>query len=253
MDYTVLTYNIGGYEVMHEIGEKSDRAEYLYITDDPTITSSTWNVVCVENPHKEDPFELCYDIRFNPFRFAHTDTIIRLDGSVIINKSLDPLIDLFNAGGFDLSLCVHPTRSNLYDEYVAWVIQRGYSKTQAERILNFLWTYEGYDPHKDFGLYQYNYMIQKKDKKVLASNEMTLSFLHYLAEEGKMVERVDQTVGSFVLNKYFSDLRVLPVGEDLFHGEYLTWCQHGTSNPLLWVPEEHKPILFGKEVTTLTL
>ena len=35
--YSVLTYNVGGYEKIHEIKEKSPNAEYIYVTDDPTL------------------------------------------------------------------------------------------------------------------------------------------------------------------------------------------------------------------------
>lgn len=251
MDYSVLTYNIGGYEIIHEIEEKSDRAEYIYVTDDKTITSSTWTVVYVENEHPDDNFDLCYKIRFNPFDYVHTDVVVRIDGSMGINKNLDSIVDFFN-NGFDLCVCIHPTRSNLYDEYVAWVQQRGYDVKQAERILSFIQYMEGYDVKKNSGLYQYNFMIQRKNAKNLNLNRMTLDLLYYLAPEGKEIERVDQTVGSFVLNKYFSDMKVLPVDHRLFDKSYFTWYAHGSNTPLNCGYESSTPYMFGEEITTMT-
>lgn len=251
MDYSVLTYNIGGYEILHEIKEKSDRAEYIYVTDDRSITSSTWTVVYVDNPHPEDPFELCYKIRFNPFDYVHTDLVVRIDGSMGIEKNLDEIVDFFN-NGFDIALCIHPTRANLYDEYVAWVVQRGYPREQAEKVLNFIQYFEGYDVKKDSGLYQYNFMIQRKDKKNLRLNEMTLALAHYLAPEDKQIDRLDQTLGSFVINKYFSDMKVMPVDQHLFDGKFFTWYVHNSDIPMNCGGECRPPILFGQEITTLT-
>lgn len=250
MDYSVLTYNIGGYEILHEIKEKSDRAEYLYITDDRSITSSTWTVVYVDNPHPEDNFDLCYDIRFNPFNYVHTDVVVRVDGSMGINKSLDPIVDFYN-NGFDLCLCIHPTRANLYDEYLAWVRQRGYDVHQAERILNFIQGMEGYDVRKDFGLYQYNFMIQRRNKVNHDLNAMTLTLLKYLAPEGKEIERVDQTIGSFIINKYFPKMSILPVDQTLFNGGYFTWYQHHSDNAMS-CGNSRPPVLRGEEITTMT-
>lgn len=251
-DYSVLTYNIGGYEILHEVEEPSERAEYIYVTDDRSITSSTWNVVYVDNPHPEDPFDLCYKIRFNPFDYVHTDVVVRIDGSMIVKKPLDKIVDDFNAGNWDISLCIHPTRSVLYDEYVAWVVQRGYPVEQANKVLSFLSSMEGYDVKNYRGLYQYNFMIQRNNKANNDLNMMTLAFMRYLAPDGKCVERLDQTLGSFVLNKYFNGLNVLPVGEDLFHSEYLSWCAHGTDTPLRFEGKTSTPYLFGREITTTT-
>lgn len=252
MDYSVLTYNIGGYEIIHEIKEKSDRAEYIYVTDDRSITSSTWTVVYVDNPHPEDNFDLCYQIRFNPFDYVHTDTVMRIDGSMGINRNLDEIVDFFNDCNFDMAVCIHPTRANLYDEYLAWVNQRNYPVKQAEKALNFIQYMEGYDVKKDTGLYQYNFMIQRKNHKNLCLNALTLSFLKYLAAEDKEIERVDQTIGSFVINKYFSDMNILPVGQDLFDGKFFTWYAHGSNTPLVMGGNYRPPILLGNEVTTVT-
>lgn len=32
--YSILTYNIGGYEVLHEVENPSENCEYVYVTDD---------------------------------------------------------------------------------------------------------------------------------------------------------------------------------------------------------------------------
>ena len=251
MDYSVLTFLIGDYEVVHEIQEKSERAEYILVTDNRSLTSSTWNVVYVENPHPDDNFDLCFDIRYNPWRYVHTDIVVKIDGSMGINKSLDEIVDFFN-NGFDLCVCIHPTRANLYEEYVAWVQQRGYDIKQAEKALSFFQYAEGYDVKKDYGLYQYNFMIQRKTRQNLLLNAMTLNLARYLAPADKHIDRLDQTIGSFVINKYFSDMKILPVDQTLFDGKFFTWYKHGSNIAMSCGGGMRPPVLLGNEVTTLT-
>lgn len=251
--YSVLTYNIGGYEILHELEYKDDDVEYIYATDDRSITSSTWNVVYVDNPHPEDSFDLCYQIRFNPFDYVTTDIVIRIDGSMGVAGNLDYLVDYFNKNNYDICLEMHPTRMNQYDEYVAWVQQRNYPLEQANKVLSFMAMAEGYDVKKNIGLYQYNFMIQRKNKINLDLNRMTLSLCKYLAPEGKEVDRLDQTIGSFVINKYFNKLKVLPVSQGVaISGKYFKWYAHNSNKQLFVRNFEYcQPFLFGEPINTI--
>lgn len=45
--YAVLTFIIGkGYEKVHELLYKQDDVDYVLVTDDHSLQSSTWRVVC---------------------------------------------------------------------------------------------------------------------------------------------------------------------------------------------------------------
>ena len=44
--YSVLTYIIGDYEIVHEVKEKSPNAEYILVTDNPNIKSDTFDNIC---------------------------------------------------------------------------------------------------------------------------------------------------------------------------------------------------------------
>ena len=251
--YSVLTYNIGGYEILHELEYKDDDVEYVYVTDDRSITSSTWNVVYVDNPRPEDNFDLCYQIRFNPFDYVTTDIVIRIDGSMSVVGNLDYLIDYFNKNNYDICLEMHPTRMNQYDEYVAWVQQRNYPIEQANKVLSFMAMAEGYDVKKNIGLYQYNFMIQRKNKINLDLNRMTLALCKYLAPEGKEIDRLDQTIGSFIINKYFNKLKVLPVSQGIaISGKYFKWYAHNSNKQLSVGNFEYcQPFLFGESINTI--
>lgn len=249
--YTVLTYNIGGYELMKEIEYKSPNAEYLYITDDRSLTSSTWEMVYVDNPHPEDNFDLCYILRFFPFDFVNTDIVLRVDGSMSIDGDTDEIIKVFNEGNYDTALCIHPVRRTIYDELLVWCQYRGYPVEQANKVLSFMANYEGYDVKNYQGLFQYNFQIQRKNKVNLDLNEMIHSLLRYLADDKHQVERIDQTVASFVINKYFQDkLKILPVDNRIAYSRFFSWYQHN-SNIKYPVPDDMiEPYMFNKPVDT---
>lgn len=227
--YSILTYNIGGYEVLHEVLCPSPNAEYVYITDDRSITSTTWNVVYVDNPHPEDNFDLCWNIRFHPFDWVHTDTVMKIDGSMLIIWDTDPLIQAFRDGGYDIGLTPHPTRQTMLEEYQAWVGMRGYSVEQANRILTFF-SVMGWNPQTEKGLYQYNFMIQRNDLINKKINDETFFLLKQLREEGKQIERVDQTVGSLVINR--NEVKPMMLKQSDIFNDPFVWCVHGTEQAM---------------------
>lgn len=223
--YSILTYIIGDYEVVHEVKDKRPDVEYVLVTDNKDLTSSTWNVVIVDNPYPQDPFWLCYQIRFNPFRYVHSDIVIRIDGSMGIANT-DPLIDEFNKGNYDIALVPHPHRNNCADEYDTWVRTRKYSRTQANRVLNAI-AEMGWDVRKDKGLYAYGFVVQRNNEVNNAINARTLQLLLDLAEEGKMVERVDQVIASVVINQF--DLRPMMLRNNAVFGRIATLYSHKTN------------------------
>ena len=232
MKYSVLTYNINGYEILHEIPQEAinDEIEYIYVTDDKSITSSTWNVVYVDL--SGSTFDKTYQIRFNPFQYCNTDICMRIDGSMAIAKDVMPLFKAFEDGGYDCSMMIHPTRNTMYDEYLAWVQQRNYPAEQANKCLSFMAS-NGYDVMNYKGLFQYNFCIQRNNEINNRLNSETYNVLRQLATAPDTCERLDQTIGSFVINTHYPDLKIMPVGQYIafsYAGGYFNWCQHNTNN-----------------------
>ena len=233
MRYSVLTYNINGYEILHEVPEgcRNPEIDFVYVTDDRTITSTTWNVVYVDL--SGSTFDKTYQIRFSPFDYCHTDIVMRIDGSMAINKDLMPLFEAFDDGGYDCAMMIHPTRNTMYDEYVAWVRQRQYPVEQANKCLSFMAS-NGYDVKGYKGLFQYNFCIQRNNEINNRLNAETYQVLKMLTTAPDTCERLDQTIGSFIINTHYPDLRIMPVGQYICFGHYFNWCQHGTDNVMYY-------------------
>lgn len=248
--YSVLTYNIAGYEIIHEIPEQciNPEIEYIYVTDDHSITSNTWTVVYCDDL-TGSTFNKCYQIRFNPFNYAHTDMVMRIDGSMAINKDLMPLFKAFESTDADCMMMVHPTRNTMYDEYVAWVRTRNYPAEQADRILNFMYN-NGYDVQNYRGLFQYNFCIQRKNDIINRLNAETFNLLVNLAPEGEDIERLDQTVGSFVINTHYPNLKIFPTGQFICFDHYFRWCAHNTDTQMVYNnANDVEPYIGNRSVT----
>lgn len=248
MRYTVLTYIFNGYENVHEIGVKDPDAEYILVTDDKSLKSQTWKVVHDYVGDRCTPFEKCYEVRFHPFRYASTGTVVRIDGSIRVKQSLAPVVDAFEAGGYDRCLMIHPTRNTIPEEYDMWVKTRKYPREQADRCLAWMESFQGYNRSYK-GLYQGGFEIVRNIPINRRLNELTFDALKLLGNDGK-IERLDQTVFSFLANRYFQDLKVMPVSEEIItRSKYMQLYMHKSTRPIY--NRQIPPYLFGKPCKTV--
>lgn len=250
--YTVLTYIFDGYENVHEVVEPDDDAEYILVTDDKNLKSETWDVRYDASLDGLSPFDKCYEVRFHPFRYAHTDTVVRVDGSMEIRKPLRPIVDAFWNGGYDRCLMIHPFRNTMPAEYDAWVNGRGYPREQADKCLALM-RHMGYDLDTK-GLFQGCFEIVRKNHVNYLINDMTFDMLRLLGNDGK-IQRVSQTVWSFVINHMFNDrLKVMPVSDRLVtDGKLITSYRHKSMEAIPESTGQIEPIMFGKPVETWEL
>lgn len=243
--YTVLTYIFGGYEQVHEVLEKDPEAEYVLVTDDAGLNSDTWRVIHDPMPHLS-VFGKCYEVRFHPFRYASTPVVVRVDGSIEIRKPLKEVVDAFETGNYDRCFMIHPHRNLLVDEYEVWIRTRGYSRVQAVRCLSLM-TRMGYDLNKR-GLVQGCFEVLRDNAENKALNDLTFGLLTALAKDGR-IERLDQTITSFVLQRFFPTLNVMAVEEDLItDGQMMQWCLHGTRTPIAQKDDKIEAVLFDREI-----
>ena len=245
MRYTVLTYIFNGYERVHEIRKKDPDADYVLVTDDPHLTSETWFVIYDPMP-RYSAFAKCYQVRFHPFRYAGTPIIVRVDGSIGINKPLKPIVDEFERGKYDRCLMIHPHRNTLPDEYNVWCRTRGFSIRQAAKCMKAL-ERMGYDLRQQ-GLYQGCFEVLRNNYTNTDINDLTFALLCLMGTGS--IERIDQTITSAIINRFYSNLKVLPVSEDIItDGDLMTWYFHNSGKAIPQKTDLIAPIFCGKPVT----
>lgn len=222
--YSVLCYIMNNYENVHDIEEVDPEAEYIMIVDNPSITSKTWKIIYDEELASiPSIFDRCYKVRFNLFKYANTPICIYLDANIKIHKSLKPLIDKFEDGNYDMCMMPHPLNCQFIPEYYNWIRLRNYPIANAQKFIQLLQT-----SHYDLSyksLFQGCFKIVRNNKINNDFDNLTMSFLKYLGTETE-IERLDQTVYSFVLNQWFSNIKILPVSEQILRSDFMTWYWH---------------------------
>ena len=202
------------------------------VTDDPNLKdeSGTWEVV-VDDSLIGSPFDRVLQVRYNPFKYTEDRYVIKIDGSVGIEGNLDALIDKFIEDGYDLSLMFHPTRNTMLEEYSAWVQTRQYPVENANYVLSFLAQAEGWNVKEWKGLCQLCYQIEVNNRLTTDLNRMTYAMLKYLGDRSSGIERVDQCIYSFVVQKYFGKAKILWVDQRMYQSQFFQWYPHHSDTP----------------------
>ncbi len=244
--FSVLCYNINSYDKFRDLDESviNPLAEYVYLTNDKSITSNTWTIKYIEFNDDEDIWDICSKIRYNPFRFVKSDICVKMDASLSINVDLTPMIEKLINENYEAAVLLPAHRDTLFEEYVCWIENRKYPLEQAKKCLGFL-TKQNFDVFNYHGLYCGGLSIQKNTKMNNDWNRITYSLLKFLSNDKKSCERPNQTISSFVLNKYFSDTKILPLKSTIISNNEFSWFSHGTDK-LITFPHLIKSHLFNK-------
>ena len=223
--YAVLMYNFNNYEIMREIPDDaiSDNIEYIYITDDTKLTSRNWNIYVDKDLEGLSPFEKCYRTRFNLFKYTDADVVMYIDGSIQILKDLMLYFNQFEQSGCDISIVVHPARTNMLDEYIVWSESRGYDIEQGCKCLEFM-IRRGYDVRNYKGLYQGGFRVVKNNTMQKCLDQECYTILSRLGNA--TIERNDQTIYSFLLNTKYSMMKILPYSDSCIFSTYLNIQAH---------------------------
>ena len=218
--YTILTCNFNNYEIMREISNPQDDVEYIYVTDDESIKSSTWKIIADHDLDGLTPFEKVKKVRENPFKYCSTNTCVRIDASIEVIGSIDKLVDAFYMSNCDIGAMVHPERDNVYDEYDKWISWRGVNPDEKENVINAL---EKFGCNLSIkGLYETGLMIYM-------NNVYTKSLLKKLSEALNAVGevRVDQAVFSSVVNS-FDLVYLFPMSHECIQSNALVSMEHNS-------------------------
>ena len=236
--YSVLTFNFGNYEMVHEIPHPAENVEYIYVTDDPNLKSNmfkniyldNWRIIVDDSLKNMSMWDKCMYVRYHPFKYCNTDTCIILAGNIAIKSSLDKLINKFNEDECIFGTMIHPYRNNYFDEYNEWVNTRYYNVNQGNKCASYLYNH-GFNYNEYKFLVENGVIICRKCKQVDDINDMTYSLLKYLGGYNE-IERIDQTILSYILATHFNDIKFLPMSELIINSDMMCWCQHGSNAPI---------------------
>lgn len=239
--YGVLSYLVGNYDKTHKIIEKTPNCQYVLVTDNPSFKDeSGYEVVYApELSRFNNNFDKILYIRYHPFLFIDCDIVLRIDASVQVRDDLTRIFQDFEKGDSQLAVHIHPTRNTVYDELVAWVQQRGMDVDEANKVLQFMTQFEGYNVKDYKHLIQLSWSMEKNTPAIQRLDELTYAWNKYLGNNSDF--RCDQCVFSFVVAKYFNQLPMDIWDMRILFGKYFLWYPHNSDVPFQFDMKELKP------------
>lgn len=209
MTYSIIQVSTNGYDKVYDCGDYESSLNLLFT--DNQFNVKNWKINKIES-NKEFPFDDVFNIRWNPFNYTNTDYIVWIDASIKINASIKKYIEQMINTNSDFATLIHPFRDNIKSEYFEWCRIRNYDKIKA---FNWMARMEenGWNPDNK-GLYQVNVCIFKNTNRVKEFCNSILKELHCF--NGEHLERLDQTIVTYMLKTKFNDLKILELNEKIY-------------------------------------
>lgn len=229
INYSVLTYIIGDYEVLREIDfdiKETPHVEYICVTDNPNLKSDTWKIIYDETLINDNlsQWDKVFSIRYNLFKYCSYDICLRLDGSLKILKPLDELIKHFDEGNYDGCFLLHPIRKWVIDELYAWSLYKNYPPIEAMAQIRFMTKVFQYDFNVK-GLIQQTISINRRSH---LTNNIDRRMLRYLKVFNNHLCRLDQTMFTAFIMTEHNDKNWMFIDERIMDGRYLQKFEHGS-------------------------
>ena len=220
MNYSIIQAETNNYDQIYDCLDH--KAKHHILITDQVQSAASWEQRII-TPTIGYPFDDIFKIRWNPFEYTDSEYVIWLDGSIRVMGDLDIYINMMQAGNYDFATIRHPYRTNIFDEYIAWINMRHYPIAKAVWWMTFM-ERTGYnlDSH---GLYQVNVCIFKNTPIVKEYAKRVWDMLHLF--DTKHAERLDQTIATYVLKHFYSScINVLPLQDSIYINSN-TLCIHG--------------------------
>lgn len=223
--YTILSFNFGEYDLMREPKVIDPDAEYIFVTDRPA-KSSRWKVIVDPKLVNRNPIYSTYYVRYHPFEYANTDTVITLDASIHLNDSLAPIVKEFLPHEYVVILTNYRTDE---DKLKQWTVQLPrMSKLDADRITAFV---KKFNQENWKGSIGRAFIAQKNTPTVNRFNRHVWRYLLALGQYG-IPNRQDEIVAHKLLDQYKDKLDLFLVSIQLIQSTYMTYYGHKTQNPV---------------------
>ena len=129
--YCVVTMIFNNYEPIREPLEVSENADYICFTDNKDLKSDNWKVIYLEEFDTDEMsgIQKTFRLRYQLYKYIPNlqdfDYVFRIDGSVQILASLDPIIQYLYKYNYDLMVPHNPHQDNTIDGYYPFIGYKG--------------------------------------------------------------------------------------------------------------------------------
>lgn len=233
MKYCVVTYIFNNYEILKDPLEVDPDCDYYCITDDSTLKDTDIYKIIYVKDLDTDKLTGVQKMVIAKYRFHlyipnadQYDYFIRLDGSLLIYKSLRPIIDYLRKGKYDISIAPHYKRNNYVEEYNTWIAARNLNPAYYSQFLVAI-SDSSYN-YKVAGLVETTLQIYRNCKEIYNFfDDLHATLGLYMNFE----DSNEQCWFTFMLYKYFDKLRINYHHPTLYrYSDYMAVCNHGSLN-----------------------
>lgn len=231
MKYSILSYNFNNYEPIREPKNIDRECEYIMVTDNKQLKSNHWKLVYLPDEFlNATGISKTLYVRYHPFNFVSCDTVLVLDGSMQINKSLRKYYTDFKKSNKDCAIgCWTSPIKSIDEMYKYWLNCRNYPTYNYIRnkamvvCCNFL---------NAEVFHETGYMFFNKKPIVQDFLGTVWSALLKISPSKLDIDRLDQTVFNAILHKLYEQLTVMNLSRRIIQNDYITYCLHNTNKPL---------------------
>lgn len=232
MKYTILTFLFGDYDTFKEPEEVDPEATYICVTDRKDLTSNVWNII-YEPTLDTDEFtgiQKSFYIKYHAWKNyiqAESKYLVRLDMSIQIHKSLQPIIQYMDLNDYDCLLQYHNTRTDMLDEYNAWIRERANYNPKYKDIFIRKLSEEGY-----------NFNIPGLLGTTIQIYKITPDVIKFVDEVDKLINETsnyqdnnDQCYFTYAYSHH-RYLKTIFTNTQIIASNYMDYCYHGTNDPV---------------------
>ena len=251
--YTILSYNFNGYDLLREPLIIDTNAVYKYVTD-YSVTSVNWYTGLDSNLVNKNPIYSAYYVRYHPFEYVDTDIVVLVDASIQIKDSLEPIVKSFIDADADYAPMVTNYRVD-ENKINYWVSKRQFNKQEdVDNINKFM-----KDQHQEQtrGSIGQAFIIYRKSPKVIDYLEKCWDNLLKYGSYG-VPNRFDEVIAHKTFNEYKDNIKIFPVSIQIIQSSYMDYNVHGKTMLIPKYPnydqyyyfcnEPVKPYRFDKKI-----
>lgn len=227
--YSVLTCLFNGYEIVRDPINPNPEVEYVMVTDDPDLKSDVWKMVLIDDYFRNfSGYAKTSYVKYHPFEYVNTDTVLWMDGSVLItNDFTEELMIPFIRSNAEILEFNNLVTSNCVDEMNRWNEHgfHGYTQAQYEASKSIF----DNEPQYIDGQIQTTVFGCKNTKLANKINDMTYDMLMRFSEDlDVLILYMPQR--SWLINKFVigTDKIMLLNRYELF-GRFFRYCDHAST------------------------
>jgi hypothetical protein len=229
--YAVLTAIFGNYELIREVQNPRSDVEYVVVTDNPNLTSSTWKVKLVDSFFDGmSGYAKSFYVKYHPFEFIESDVFLWVDGSIQIKKDFtDALMEPFINSNYEVIELTNMVTNIGRWEAGRWVVNNFHGFTQHQRdVIDGIFKDE---PWVDESQVQTTIYGGKNTRLVNMVNNRTWDVMMRNPGEGKDIAILYMPQRGMMISKYMWNTHKACIYESkILFSDYFEYCYHNSTD-----------------------